>query len=340
MRVYIRYALLALAIALSIASIIRASTDINQPTMPDLSALTPELTELTKELTQLRTQTKDLPTTESKIDLAITTAVNSAVFQSLVKSLTNHVVDTLVKKADSTELVDATLTHPSITSAQRPGSRDFTDEEKAKLGQCIKTALVEKKDRFPVIVTEQVGTTVKSRSEEIVKIWNEYSWFKTLTQSGFSQLVDRVKKVVGVRKIYEEITNEWATEVMTEVLELGGKDIITVTNDHVAADITGTTDKPDLRKRGPPSTEPTEPTEPSAIVIFITAIVLGPFLYSIPLLYYSMAVLSASVVFTVLGIFAVIGAPILIPLEIGFLLQYLLQYFGSLLSGLRSLAFN
>ncbi|KAJ3073936.1 hypothetical protein HK102_005908, partial [Quaeritorhiza haematococci] len=213
--------------------------------------------------------------------------------------------------------------------------------ERAKLGQCIKTALVEKKDRFPVIVTEQVGTTVKSRSEEIVKIWNEYSWFKTLTRSGFTQQVDRVKKVVGVRKIYDEIMNEWATEVMTEVLELGGKDIITVTNDQVAAnDNTATTDKPELRKRGPPSTEPTEPTEPSAIVKFITYVVLGTFLSSFPILYYSMAVLSGIVVVTVLGIFAVIAAPILIPLEIGFLLQYLLQYFGSLLAGLRSLAFH
>ncbi|KAJ3087414.1 hypothetical protein HK102_011167 [Quaeritorhiza haematococci] len=243
-----------------------------------MAALTPELTELTQ--IQNRSRNQD----DSQLRC----------FPKFGQVSDQQRRRTLVKKADSTELVDATLTHPSITSAQRPRSRNFTDEEKAKLGQCIKTALVEKKDRFPVIVTEQVGTTVKSRSEEIVKIWNEYSWFKTLTQSGFSQLVDRVKKVVGVRKIYDEIMNEWATEVMTEVLELGGKDIITVTNDHIANDITATTDKSDLRKRGPLSTESTEPAEPSAIVKFVTYVVLRTFLSSIPLLYYSMAVLSAA----------------------------------------------
>ncbi|KAJ3088191.1 hypothetical protein HK102_009344 [Quaeritorhiza haematococci] len=324
MRVYIRYALLALAIALSIASIIRASTDINQPTMPDLSALTQELTEL-------QTQSKDLPTTESKIDFAINKAVGSSVFKSSVASLTNNLVDTMVKRADSNELADAILNHPSITPAQRSGRRDFTDEERAKLSEYIKTAVVEKKDRLPVIVTEHVRTTVKSRSEEIVKIWNESSWYKTLTFSGFSQLVDRVKKVLGVRKFYEEITNEWVMEVMTEILELGGKDIITVTDDHVAAaDVTTMTNKPDLGKRGSPSTDSQPPTEPSTIVKFITLVTLGTAMLSVPILYYFISVVSMTVqilIIPVLAIFVVITAPVWIPIAT------FVHYFGSLLPG-------
>ncbi|KAJ3082983.1 hypothetical protein HK102_001349 [Quaeritorhiza haematococci] len=220
MRTYFRYALLVLAIALSIAGIIKASTEINE------QATTPEMKALVQELVDVQKQAQELPTMQSKIDFAIDKAFSSSLYQKALTSIAQSTVEGLVKKADTGELVGKILEHENITSAQRPGSRDFTDEEKAKLTEFLKTAIQSKQDRFPVIATEHVRAIMKSRADELVKIWKESSWIKTFTFSGFTQLVDRVKQLFGVKKVFEDIANEWSEEVATEMLELGGKDII------------------------------------------------------------------------------------------------------------------
>ncbi|KAJ3082984.1 hypothetical protein HK102_001350 [Quaeritorhiza haematococci] len=240
MRSYFRYALLILALALGIAGIIKASTEINE------QATTPEMKALVQELVDVQKQAQDLPTTESKIDLAIDKAFSSSLYQRALTSITAATVDALVKKAENGELAEKILEHENITSAQRPGSKDFTDEEKGKLSEYLKAALEAKRDRFPDIVTEHVRAITKSKADELVKIWKESSWLKTLTFSGFAQLVDRVKQLFGVRKVFQDIANEWSEEVATEMLELGGKDIIRpiTTDDENAAG-----DKPELNKR-------------------------------------------------------------------------------------------